>query len=66
MFLSVLLMPTKKFFWDLNSLHSDANKTVFDWCKDGNVKKMDLLLTRGENINVTDEQVVKVPGQSNF
>lgn len=37
-------------------LHSDTNKSVFDWCKEGNVKKMDALLTR-ENINNKDEQV---------
>lgn len=42
---------------DLISLHSDANKSVFDWCKEGNVKKMDALLTR-ENINSKDEQVL--------
>ncbi|KAM7447147.1 acyl-CoA binding domain-containing protein 6 [Porites harrisoni] len=35
---------------------SDANKTVFDWCKEGNVKKLDLLLTRGEDINAQDDQ----------
>lgn len=38
-------------------LYSDANKSVFDWCKEGNVKKMDVLLTRGENINDKDDQV---------
>ena len=42
------------FIW----LSSDANKSVFDWCKDGNVKKMDVLLTRGENINTKDDQVL--------
>ena len=38
-------------------LCSDANKSVFDWCKDGNVKKMDVLLTRGESVNGKDDQV---------
>lgn len=42
---------------DLISLHSDTNKSVFDWCKEGNAKKMDALLTR-ENINSKDEQVL--------
>ena len=31
---------------------------VFDWCKEGNVKKLDLLLTRGEDINAQDDQVI--------
>ncbi|XP_058969221.2 acyl-CoA-binding domain-containing protein 6 [Pocillopora verrucosa] len=35
---------------------SDANKSVFDWCKEGNVKRMDVLLNKGENINAKDEQ----------
>jgi len=30
---------------------------VFDWCKDGNVKKVDVLLTRGESVNAKDDQV---------
>ena len=38
-------------------LNSDANKSVFDWCKDGNVKKMDVLLRRGESVNAKDDQV---------
>lgn len=42
---------------DLISLHSDTNKSVFDWCKEGNAKKMDALLTR-ENINSKDKQVL--------
>ena len=37
--------------------NSDANKSVFDWCKEGNVKKMDVLLSKGESINAKDEQV---------
>ena len=48
--------------WRITSLiylYSDANKTVFDWCKEGNVKKLDLLLTRGEDINARDDQVIK-------
>lgn len=48
--------------WRITSLiylYSDANKTVFDWCKEGNVKKLDLLLTRGEDINAQDDQVIK-------
>ncbi|KAJ7339491.1 acyl-CoA binding domain-containing protein 6 [Desmophyllum pertusum] len=35
---------------------SDANKSVFDWCKEGNVKKMDVLLTRRENLDAKDDQ----------
>jgi len=35
---------------------SDADKSVFDWCKDGNVKKVDVLLTRGESVNAKDDQ----------
>ena len=30
---------------------------MFDWCKEGNVKRMDVLLNKGENINAKDEQV---------
>ena len=48
--------------WGITSLiylYSDANKTVFDWCKEGNVKKLDILLTRGEDINAQDDQVIK-------
>ena len=39
------------------SLFSDANKSVFDWCKEGNVKKLDFLLTREGNVNTNDDQV---------
>jgi len=35
---------------------SDANKSVFDWCKEGNVKKLDFLLTREGNVNTKDDQ----------
>jgi len=40
---------------DDDDVISDANKSVFDWCKEGNAKKMGALLTR-ENINSKDEQ----------
>ncbi|XP_020619015.1 acyl-CoA-binding domain-containing protein 6-like [Orbicella faveolata] len=40
---------------DDDDIISDTNKSVFDWCKEGNAKKMDALLTR-ENINSKDEQ----------
>ena len=36
---------------------SDVNKSVFDWCKEGNVKRMDLLLSKGEDVNQKDNQV---------
>lgn len=39
---------------DLILFYSDVNKLVFDWCKEGNVKKMDVLFIR-ENINSKDE-----------
>lgn len=41
----------KCYFWN----GSDVNKLVFDWCKEGNVKRMDVFLNKGENINVKDE-----------
>ena len=56
----ILSLKTMKCFIHIvfNSWNnSDANKSVFDWCKEGNVKKMDVLLTRGESINAKDEQV---------
>ena len=39
------------------SFFSDANKSVFDWCKEENVKKLDFLLTREGNVNTKDDQV---------
>ena len=41
------------------SSHSDENKTIFDWCKEGAVKGMEKLLKTGEkpNINSKDDQV---------
>lgn len=53
------LFKRKRRITSLIYLYSDANKTVFDWCKEGNVKKLDLLLTRGEDINAQDDQVIK-------
>ncbi|KAK3713431.1 hypothetical protein QZH41_012479, partial [Actinostola sp. cb2023] len=35
---------------------SDANKTIFDWCKEGNVKRMDMMLSKAEDINTKDSQ----------
>ena len=37
------------------SFFSDANKSVLDWCKEGNVKKLDFLLTREGNVNTKDD-----------
>ncbi|XP_068694920.1 acyl-CoA-binding domain-containing protein 6-like [Montipora foliosa] len=35
---------------------SDDKKSVFDWCKEGNVKKLDALLIRGDSVNAEDDQ----------
>ncbi|XP_015747224.1 PREDICTED: uncharacterized protein LOC107326992 [Acropora digitifera] len=43
---------------------SDANKSVFDWCKEGNVKKLDFLLTREGNVNTKDDQLWDVRAQA--
>lgn len=54
----ILVWPDEIFDWKCYSWNgSDANKSVFDWCKEGNVKRMDVLLNKGENINAKDEQV---------
>lgn len=54
----ILVWPDEIFDWKCYSWNgSDANKSVFDWCKEGNVKRMDVLLNKGENINTKDEQV---------
>ncbi|XP_031560882.1 acyl-CoA-binding domain-containing protein 6-like [Actinia tenebrosa] len=35
---------------------SDVNKSVFDWCKEGNVKRLDHLLSKGQDIDQKDDQ----------
>ena len=58
MLMHALVWPDEIFDWKCYSWNgSDANKSVFDWCKEGNVKRMDVLLNKGENINAKDEQV---------
>ena len=53
----LLINKSKIKIYGLICLNSDANKSVFDWCKDGNVKKMDVLLRRGQSVNTKDDQV---------
>ncbi|XP_032231690.2 acyl-CoA-binding domain-containing protein 6 isoform X2 [Nematostella vectensis] len=40
---------------DEDDVISDGNKTAFDWCKEGNVKRMSSLISK-KNINSPDEQ----------
>merc|ERR1712150_223507 len=35
---------------------ADEEKTIFDWCQDGNVKRIETFLENGADVNATDEQ----------
>ena len=59
-----MLFTDKSFIIKINEcfntfflLISDDKKSVFDWCKEGNVKKLDALLIQGDSVNAEDDQV---------
>lgn len=42
---------------DTEETIADDKKTLFDWCKEGDIKKLRSLVT-GANVNLTDDQVM--------
>ena len=49
---------------DTEEALTDDKKTMFDWCKEGNEKKLRSLLS-DTNVNQTDQEVIRIICQNN-
>ena len=48
----------KTFFLIITNIFSDENKTIFDWCKEGNLEEVTRMIEKSqESINIKDENV---------